>query len=85
MKVEFWPLAEIRAHEKNPCINDAAVDAGAQSIRQFGFRVPLIVDGDGVLIAGRTRLPSTGSPRTPRTELSPSVRLPAGVRSLLSR
>ena len=40
----------------NPRINDNAVDAVATSIKTFGFRVPIIVDRDGVIIAGHTRL-----------------------------
>jgi ParB-like chromosome segregation protein Spo0J len=37
-------------------ISDAAIDAVARSIREFGFRVPIVVDGEGVIIAGHTRL-----------------------------
>ena len=39
----------------NPRLNDAAVDAVAASIRQFGFRQPIVVDEDGVIIVGHTR------------------------------
>ena len=55
MNVELRPLAEIRPYEKNPRINDAAVDAVAESIRRFGFRQPIVVDGDGVIVCGHTR------------------------------
>ncbi|MCG3127365.1 MAG: hypothetical protein CHACPFDD_02224 [Phycisphaerae bacterium] len=55
MKIELRPLAEIKPYEKNPRDNDAAVDAVAQSIRQFGFRQPIVVDGDGVIVCGHTR------------------------------
>ena len=55
MNVELRPLAEIRPYEKNPRINDAAVDAVAESIRQFGFRQPVVVDGDGMIVVGHTR------------------------------
>jgi len=47
MKIELRPLAEIKPYEKNPRLNDSAVDAVAESIRQFGFRQPIVVDGDG--------------------------------------
>ena len=55
MKIELRPLAEIKPYEKNPRDNDAAVDAVAQSIRQFGFRQPIVVDGEGVIVCGHTR------------------------------
>ena len=57
MNVEMWPIDRVVPYDRNPRqIGDDAVDAVAQSIRQFGFRVPLVVDRDGVLIAGHTRL-----------------------------
>jgi len=59
MKIELRPLAEIKPYEKNPRINDAAVDAVAESIRRFGFRQPIVVDGDGVIVCGHTRWKAT--------------------------
>ena len=57
MKVELRKLTEIVPYATNPRVVDAqAVDAVAASIREFGFKVPAIVDKDGVLIAGHTRL-----------------------------
>ena len=56
MNIEQRPLAEIRPYEKNPRINDAAVEAVARSIREYGFRQPIVVDADGVIIVGHTRL-----------------------------
>ena len=55
MKVELWPIARVKPYEKNPRLNDDAVDAVAASIREFGFRQPIVVDGDGVIICGHTR------------------------------
>ncbi len=55
MNVELRPPAEIKPYEKNPRVNDAAVDAVAESIRRFGFRQPIVVDGDGVIVCGHTR------------------------------
>lgn len=48
-------VGDIRPYERNPRRNDASVDAVAESIKQFGFRAPIIVDRDGVIIAGHTR------------------------------
>jgi ParB-like chromosome segregation protein Spo0J len=42
-------------YENNPRLNDGAVDAVAASIREFGFRQPIVVDEQGVIIVGHTR------------------------------
>jgi DNA modification methylase len=55
MYVEMRPITSIRPYENNPRLNDAAVDAVAASIREFGFRQPIVVDEDGVIIVGHTR------------------------------
>ncbi|MCG3128276.1 MAG: hypothetical protein CHACPFDD_03154 [Phycisphaerae bacterium] len=55
MNIESRPLAEIKPYEKNPRVNDAAVDAVAESIRRFGFRQPIVVDEAGVIVCGHTR------------------------------
>lgn len=43
-------------YENNPRINDNAVDAVAASIKEFGFKVPIVVDKNNVIVAGHTRL-----------------------------
>jgi len=55
MNIELRPLAEIKPYEKNPRLNDAAVDAVAESIRRFGFRQPIVIDAEGVIVCGHTR------------------------------
>jgi site-specific DNA-methyltransferase (adenine-specific) len=55
MHVEMRPIGTIRPYENNPRQNDAGVDAVAASIREFGFRQPIVVDEDGVIIVGHTR------------------------------
>ena len=55
MQVELRSIADIRPYENNPRVNDPAVDAVAASIRQFGFRQPIVVDEAGVIIVGHTR------------------------------
>ena len=56
MKIEMWDIARVKPYEHNPRKNEGAVEAVARSISEFGFRVPLVVDAEGVLIAGHTRL-----------------------------
>src|SRR5262249_18416043 len=55
MKVELWSISRVKPYEKNPRLNDDAVDAIKVSIREFGFRQPIVVDADGVIICGHTR------------------------------
>src|SRR5439155_13773349 len=55
MKVELRPITSIRPYENNPRINDQAVDAVAASIREFGFRQPIVIDEAGVIVVGHTR------------------------------
>jgi DNA modification methylase len=55
MHVELRPIGTVRPYENNPRLNDAAVEAVAASIREFGFRQPIVVDEEGVIIVGHTR------------------------------
>lgn len=55
MKIEYKGLGEITPYEKNPRNNEKAVDYVAKSIKEFGFKVPIVVDKNGVIIAGHTR------------------------------
>lgn len=55
MKIELWPLSRVKPYPNNPRSNDDAIDAVAGSIREFGFRQPIVVDTDGVIICGHTR------------------------------
>ena len=55
--VEWWPAERVIPYARNPrTATDTAVGKVAASIKEFGFRVPIIVDGEGVIIAGHTRL-----------------------------
>ncbi len=55
MKIELWKTSEVKPYPGNPRLNDDAVAAVANSIREFGFRQPIVLDGDGVIICGHTR------------------------------
>ncbi len=56
MQIEMVPIEAIREYERNPRVNEAAVGPVAESIKALGFKVPVIVDSDNVLIAGHTRV-----------------------------
>ncbi len=55
MRIERWNIDRVKPYDNNPRNNDGAVDAVANSIREYGFRQPLVVDTDGVIICGHTR------------------------------
>lgn len=56
MNIKEIPVGEIKEYEKNARKNDKAVDLVAQSIEKYGFKVPIVVDKDSVIIAGHARL-----------------------------
>lgn len=56
MNIEYLSLGEIKPYENNPRNNDEAVDYVANSIKEFGFKVPIIIDENNVIVAGHTRL-----------------------------
>lgn len=45
----------IKPYERNPRKNDEAVDLVANSIKEFGFKVPIVIDSNGIIVAGHTR------------------------------
>jgi DNA modification methylase len=56
MKIELCPIDQIKPYPGNPRVNDGAVDAVAASLREYGFRQPIVTDSDYVVIVGHTRL-----------------------------
>lgn len=56
MEIHEIPIGQLKAYNKNPRLNDNAVDAVAASIREFGFKVPVVVDRHNVIVCGHTRV-----------------------------
>lgn len=56
MKILNIKIEDIKAYEKNPRKNEAAVKIVARSIKEFGFQVPIIIDKKNVIVAGHTRV-----------------------------
>lgn len=56
MKVQDIAITKLKPYENNPRINDRAVDAVAASIKEFGFKVPIVCDGNFEILGGHTRL-----------------------------
>lgn len=55
MNIHNIQIERIKPYGRNPRKNDQAVDAVAASIQEFGFRVPLLIDKNNVIVAGHTR------------------------------
>ena len=55
-EIVYLGIDDVKPYEKNPRKNENAVNAVANSIKEFGFRSPIVVDKDMVIINGHTRL-----------------------------
>lgn len=55
MDIKMMKLSDIKPYEKNPRKNDEAVKYVAESIKQFGFKQPIVIDKDNIIVAGHTR------------------------------
>ena len=56
MEIINRKVSELIPYDRNPRKNDEAVKYVKASIEQFGFKVPIVIDADGVIVAGHTRL-----------------------------
>lgn len=56
IEVKMFKTSEIKPYKNNPRNNDDAVGPVMESIKQFGFKVPIIIDKNNVVVAGHTRL-----------------------------
>ena len=55
MIIQEKKIKDLIPYENNPRKNDEAVEYVANSIREFGFKVPLVVDSNNVIVCGHTR------------------------------
>jgi ParB/RepB/Spo0J family partition protein len=55
MKIEYKKISDLKPYARNPRKNDDAVDYVANSIKEFGFIVPVVIDNKNVIVAGHTR------------------------------
>lgn len=72
IKIENLAIGALKAYANNPRKNEAAVEAVAESIREFGFRTPILIDRDNVIIAGHTRLKAA---KRLKLEMVPCIRI----------
>jgi DNA modification methylase len=54
--IEIWPISRFRPYEKNPRKNDHVIDQMVASIREFGFKIPILARSDGEVVDGHLRL-----------------------------
>ena len=59
MEIIYKKVGDLIPYEKNPRNNTKAVKYVAKSIEEFGFKVPLVIDRDNVVVCGHTRLMAT--------------------------
>lgn len=55
MEIVYKKINDLKPYENNPRINDEAVEYVAKSIKEFGFKVPCVIDENGTIITGHTR------------------------------
>lgn len=55
MLIEDWPISKVRPYPNNPRVLRNAAEKVAESIKAFGWRQPIVVDAEGVIIAGHGR------------------------------
>lgn len=55
MNVQYIDISKIKPYEKNPRYNENSVGPVAESIKEYGFRVPLVLDKENVIVCGHTR------------------------------
>src|SRR5262245_39541661 len=56
MQIQSWPVERLIFYARNPRKNDAAVDRMCGSIREFGFKIPVLARSDGEVVDGHLRL-----------------------------
>ena len=55
IQIEYLNLKDIKPYENNPRNNDNAVEEVAKSIKEFGFKVPIVIDRNNIIVTGHTR------------------------------
>src|SRR5450759_4201656 len=55
-QIQTWPIDRLIPYARNPRKNDAAVDRMCSSIREFGFKIPVLARSDGEVVDGHLRL-----------------------------
>src|SRR5580700_11066249 len=55
-QIRIWPIDRLVFYSRNPRKNDTVVDRMCTSIREFGFKIPVLARSDGTVVDGHLRL-----------------------------
>lgn len=58
LEIKYIPIDDIKPYKNNPRLNEDAIPYVMNSIKEFGFKNPIILDKNNVIVAGHTRLES---------------------------
>lgn len=58
LEIKYIPINDIKPYKNNPRLNEDAIPYVMNSIKEFGFKNPIILDNNNVIVAGHTRLES---------------------------
>jgi hypothetical protein len=87
-QIEIWPIDRLIFYARNACNNDAAVDRMCSSIREFGFKIPLLARSDGTVVDGHllqksaSKVGVRGQAGQHRRMVSPAYSMRTNSRSL---
>jgi ParB-like chromosome segregation protein Spo0J len=56
LEIQIWPIDRLVLYARNPRKNDSVVDRMCSSIREFGFKIPVLARSDGEVVDGHLRL-----------------------------
>jgi ParB-like chromosome segregation protein Spo0J len=56
LEIQIWPIDRLVLYARNPRKNDAIVDRMCSSIREFGFKIPVLARSDGEVVDGHLRI-----------------------------
>src|SRR6516225_7291427 len=56
LQIQIWPIDRLVLYARNPRKNDAVVDRMCSSIREFGFKIPVLARSDGEVVDGHLRI-----------------------------
>ncbi|NER38973.1 MAG: ParB N-terminal domain-containing protein [Oscillatoria sp. SIO1A7] len=66
LEIQYWPLQKLIPYARNPRVNDDAVPKIASAIKEFGFKVPIIVRSDGEVVDGHLRIKAANLLKLPK-------------------
>jgi ParB-like chromosome segregation protein Spo0J len=68
LEIQIWPIDRLVLYARNPRKNDTVVDRMCSSIREFGFKIPVLARSDGEVVDGHLRHWATGLRRFRRAD-----------------